>query len=359
MRILDRYATKQLLPVWIWCILVFLCVTVLIDLFEHLEEILRYHIPARTVVQYYLNFLPLVFVRASPLALLLSSAFIATRLVRYHELLAMHASGLSLIRASVPFLFVGWLVSVLVFVVNERVVPTTSSVYERIRHEAFRGQKTSPTLENVAIMDSQNRLYHARLFDTRHNELTDLTVLEHDAQSRPLRSLYARRTIYTPHGWLLLYGTISKTKISGQPPPEPEPFLERLIPFPVTPESFRQPETAPDTMRASELRQLIRHLKHVGITDVRRYRVELASKVTLPLMNLILCFIGFVGSTRRQTKGHLLGLGTSLGWGMLYYIGVAISHGIGKAGFLPVTIAVWLPHVVAVGSCLRTIRRVG
>ncbi|GEM_PF-5368564 len=42
---------------------------------------------------------------------------------------------------------------------------------------------------------------------------------------------------------------------------------------------------------------------------------------------------------------------------LLYYIGVAISHGLGKTGFLPVLVAVWLPHAVAVWACVRVLRR--
>ena len=115
MRILDRYTTKQLFPVWVWCMLVFVFISLLIDLFGHLEEILQYRIPLATVAQYYLTFTPLVIVRASPLALLLSCAFVAMRLVRYQELLAMHAGGVSLVRAGVPFVLVGWFVSLFVF----------------------------------------------------------------------------------------------------------------------------------------------------------------------------------------------------------------------------------------------------
>ena len=83
MRILDRYTVRQLVPAWIWCLLVFLFLSCLIDLFEHLDEILRYHISLATLAKYYLNFVPFVFVRASPLALLMASAFVATRLARY------------------------------------------------------------------------------------------------------------------------------------------------------------------------------------------------------------------------------------------------------------------------------------
>ncbi len=356
MRILDRYITRQLLPVWIWCILIFVFVSIVIDLFGHLEEILRYHIPAGTVLTYYLNFTPLVFVRASPLALLLSCAFIATRMVRFHELLAMHASGTSLQRAGLPFMFVGWLVTLLVFVMNEQVVPNTSAVYERLHYEAFGGRQQQTTLENVAAIDESNRIYHARLFDPANQELRDLTILEHDANSRPKQSLYASRAVFTPHGLLCLYGTIYHMNPTGALIGNPQPFVERLLELPITPEAIRQPETQPETMRYRKLRKLIKQLKHIGIKNVRRYQVELASKITLPLMNVVMCIIAFVGSTRRYHRGHLQGLGASLGWGVAYYIAVAISQALGKEGLLPVLLSVWAPHVLALWLCWRTSR---
>jgi lipopolysaccharide export system permease protein len=359
MRILDRYAVRQLLPVWIWCLIVFVFLSCLIDLFEHLDEILRYHIPPETVLQYYLNFIPLVCVRASPLALLLSGAFVASRLSRYQELLAMNASGTSLLRASVPFLFAGWVVSLCVFAVNELVVPQTSTVYERLRQEAFRGRETRQTVENVAIMDSFNRLYHARKLDLKAKELHGLTILEHDWHNRPTKSLYATRAMWTKHGWLLLDGTIARVGPRGISQGDPEPFIERLISYPVTPESFSQPEAHPETMRYGQLRLLIARLKQTGMANVRRYAVELASKLTLPLMNLVVCLIAFAGSTQPQLRGNLRGLGISLGWGLLYYVFVGFWEGIGKKGVLliPVFVAVWTPHVLAVGGCLRVLRR--
>jgi LPS export ABC transporter permease LptG len=359
MRILDRYAVKQLLPVWIWCLAVFVFLSVLIDLFEHLDEILRYHIPWEEVAQYYLNFMPIVFVRASPLALLLATAFVATRLTRYQEFLAMNASGTSLLRASVPFLYVGWLATLCVFLVNEQVVPRTSVVYERLRLETFRGRGPDAPVENVAIMDSMNRLYHARELDLKANELRNLTVLEHDWHNRPTKSVYASRAVSTPHGWLLLYGTIYRVGPRGTVEGEPEPFVERLIAYPVSVQSFAQPEARPESMRFSQLRLMITRMRQMGLKNVRRYMVELYGKLTLPLMNLVIGFIAFAGSTQPQLRGHLKGLGTSLLWGIAYYFGVGVGHSFAKQGmlFLPAIIWVWAPHAIAVWWCVRTLRR--
>ncbi len=358
MRILDRYLVRQVLPVWLWCLMVFISLSCLIDFFGQLDEILRYQVPAKTVFQYYLNFAPLVFVRASPMALLFAVAFIATRLARYQEFLAMNASGTSLLRASLPFLFVGWLGSLCVFLVNDRLVPQSMATYQRIRQEAFRGHPEDG-VDNVAVMDNFNRLYHARKLDLQNHELSDLTILEHDWQNRPTKNLYASRAIWTKHGWLVLYGRIYRVGPGGQIQGEPEQFVERLLSYPVTPETFIQPEARPETMPYGQLRLLIARFRNLGMNNLKRYRAELLAKLTLPVMNLIVCLLGFAGSTQPQLRGHLRGLGMSLGWGLVYYVVVAIAQGLAKqVPIILVPLTMWAPHVAAVWWSLRVLRKV-
>ncbi len=349
MRILDRYAVRQLLPVWIWCLVIFIFLSCLIDLFGRLDEIIRYHLSARMVLSYYLHFIPVVWVWASPVAVLLSAAFVAMRLARYHELLAMSASGVSPLRAAMPFLFIGWVASLLVFFVKDLAVPKASAACDRLQRELFRDDADGETsiVDNVALIDSFNRLYHARELDRNAGELRDLTVLEHDAHNRPIKSLYANRAVWTRHGWLLLSGTIYAVGPQGQVLGDPQSFVDRLIPYPVTPESFLQPEAMPETMRYRDLRLLIRRLRQMGTFSVRRYAVELVAKITLPLVNLVICLVGFVGAAQPGFRGNLRGVGVSLGWGVAYYLLVAASHAVAKRWPVPIMPILWLPHVAA------------
>jgi lipopolysaccharide export system permease protein len=356
MRILDRHETRQLLPVWLWCLVVFITVSLFIDLFEHLDEILRYGIPPATVARYYLSFAPLVFVQACPLALLLSTAFVATRLVRHQELLAMTAGGVSRLRVSVPFLFVGWLATALVFVVNDRIVPDAAATYQRLREEAFRAE-AHEAMHNVATMDNANRLYHARVFDPLKPEIGDLTVLEHDAANRPRRSIYARRAIPVADGWRLFEGTITQMDSAGKLEGNPEPFIDRVLPLPITAKSFQKPEAEASAMSFHQLRSMLDRLRRIGITNVRRYEVELASKVTMPIMNLVVCLIAFLVATKPSSRGRLQELGLSLGWGVLYYLVVAGALGMGKESMVPVPVAVLGPHLLALAICWRALHR--
>ena len=359
MRILDRYVVRQLFPAWLWCLLVFVFLGSFVDLFGRLDEIVRYHVTAAQVVQYYLNFIPIIAVQASPLALLLASAFITMRLCRHQELLAMAASGTSLVRAAIPVAFVGWVASLTMFVVSNRIVPNATRVYERMRMEVFRSETEGDVIENVAMMDQENRLYYARKLSPSQLELRDLTILEHDATNHPMRSLYADRAIWTKHGWLMLFGTVYHMGPEGKVEGEPERFQERLLQFPVTIESFLEPEARPETMRYSQLRRLILRMRENKVGDTRRYRVDLAGKVTLPIMSLLIALIGFAGSTQLQTRGNLRGLGVSLGWGMLYYVSVAASHALTKAWpIIPIALGVWAPHIAALWWVIRRLKAV-
>ena len=269
----------------------------------------------------------------------------------------MNASGTSLVRASLPFLFVGWLTSIAVFIVSDSVVSKTAVVFDALREEAFRGRGVKDVRENVAVMDNFNRLYHAREMDLSSKQLRDLTILEHDWQNRPTKSLYASRAVWTDHGWLLLYGTIYRVGPRGILQGDPEPFTERLTSYPVTLDSFNQAEARPETMRYGKLRLLVRRLQQTGFVKVRRYIVELAAKLTFPIINLVVCLIGFAGSTRPQLRGHLRGLGMSLGWGMIYYLAVAASIGIAKQWPVPILPTVWAPHVIATVWCFLILQR--
>lgn len=359
MRILDRYVVRQLLPVSLWCLAVFVFLSCLVDLVERLDEILRFHIPVGAVLRYYANFVPLVTVRTAPLALLLASSFVAGRLTRHQEFLAMQAGGISPVRAWLPFAFIGWVASLTIFAVNDRIVPASAAVYEQLKRELFRAPPTDERLENVATLDAFNRLYHARTLVPATNTLEHLTILEHNLRNQPTKSLYAKQAVWTPHGWLLLSGTIYRVGPDGVLRGEPESFVERLLTLPVTPDAFRHPEARPDTMSFGQLRLLITRLTHLGLTNVRRYQVELLAKLTFPLMATVLCLIAFVGSSHLNVRGHLRGLGVSLGWGMLYYVAVGMGEGFGKKPWLwlPVWLPVVAPHALAVWWCLRALRR--
>ena len=96
MKILDRYLLKNFLIPLSYCLFVFCLLYVVIDVFGHLDEILRNNVPFVVLVKYYLSLLPLVFVQTVPVATLLAVVYMIGTMNRSNELTALKASGINI-----------------------------------------------------------------------------------------------------------------------------------------------------------------------------------------------------------------------------------------------------------------------
>jgi len=193
-RILDRYLMRSFVFPFFACVLLFSFIFIVIDLFSHLDEILKYAVPPAVLLPYYGAFCPITFVETSPMALLLAALYSLGLLNKRHEIRAMRASGLSLFHILGPYLFVGLLAAVGSFLVNETVVP---KVVGRVAllEERFGPPKSGQkdVLEHIALFGKDNRLYYASRYHPQKKELKDLVILEDDASYVPVSKTWAKR----------------------------------------------------------------------------------------------------------------------------------------------------------------------
>src|ERR1035441_5747728 len=138
MRLLDRYLLRELLVPLGFCLWGFLLLWISSDLFAKLGEFQAKGMVARDIAEYYGVVLPEFLVLVLPIALLLAMLYALTNHARHQEITAIRAAGLSLWRISVPYLGVGFLASLVLFVVNEFWAPSSDERAEAIlmRHQA-------------------------------------------------------------------------------------------------------------------------------------------------------------------------------------------------------------------------------
>ena len=214
MRILDRYLVRQFILPCLWCLMTFVVMTVIVDLFEHLDEIVSRHIPFEMCLRYYASFIPLIYVKTSPMAMLIATTFVLGNLHRHQEIIAMKASGISLAHIISPLVALGLLASASVFAVNEYVVPSASRIYERLQQEAFERPQQGEQQrlrENVTLLGRHNRLFHAQRFDPVNCTLFDLTVLEHDEEGALTGKIFAQQAQWDGQRWRL---TVPQKRLS-------------------------------------------------------------------------------------------------------------------------------------------------
>ncbi len=359
MRLLDQYLFRQTLAPLAFCVGGFLSLTIIIDLFGHLDEILKHRIPWRILVEYYLMYSPTIIALTLPLGVLLTVTFVLALLHRHNEITAMRASGISLYRIAAPFLVVGLLASTTIFLFSEYAIPPTTMRREQLRDQYFDAPPTdaaSPIVEHITLLGRENRLYYVGAFDLQTQTLRDITILEHDAAHRLTGKLYARRAQWDGQRWLFSHGFQARLDPQGNLVGQVESFEERAMWLAEQPEHFAHPDIRPELMRFFQLRLYLDQLASISPNTRRRLEVDLAYKLSAPWTCVVMALLG-IPCALRHRGGMLTGMGMSVLLGVVYYGVLAVSVALGKGGSGPAWLAVWSPHGLFAVVGLMALRR--
>ncbi len=108
MKLIDKYILRSLFVPTAYCLLTFCMLFVLFDLFDHLSDFIDAQTPFLQIVRYYFYILPAMLVFIVPISLLLGLLYGLWQLSKNNELTAMRASGVSLMRLTIPIMLAGW-----------------------------------------------------------------------------------------------------------------------------------------------------------------------------------------------------------------------------------------------------------
>ena len=137
MRILDKYLIKNFIAPFIYCLFTFTLLFVIVDLFNHLDEILRQRVPVVMLLKYFLYLTPTIFLQATPLSALLTTIYLLGTLNRHNEIVAMKASGINLIRIIFPIILLAIFFALSMELVNEKISPQALAKSMHIKNKSF------------------------------------------------------------------------------------------------------------------------------------------------------------------------------------------------------------------------------
>ncbi len=350
MKIIDKYMVKGFLGPLVWCLFTFTIMAIIIDIFSFIDDIVKFKIPVTSIIAFYVYYTPTIFLQVAPMAVLLSSIFVLSNLNKHNEITAMKSSGVSLWRIMAPLLIIGLLISMAIFIINEKVIPTSSKVASAIRRDELEKEKRpdrqTKVIQNIAIYGAGNRIIFARNYDTEKMTLGDIIIHEHDKAENLVSKITAQSGVWTGHGWrfykVIIWNIDNAGKILG----EPQFFKQKMIVLKERPKDFANREWRADYMSYKELKKYINNFRGVSIKIVRGLLVDLYYKVSFSLISLIILLIGAPFALITTRGGVLIGIGMSIAIGLLYYAFIAISLAFGKAGLLPPIVAAWLGNAV-------------
>jgi LPS export ABC transporter permease LptF/LPS export ABC transporter permease LptG len=347
--VIDRYLIRQYLIYLGLGTGIGAALVVVVDLLQTLDRFLRSKPPLLTILEHFLYRLPGELYKGLPMIVLIATVFLFLSLTRQRELDALKAAGVSLYRASLPVLLVAGAISALAVVFQEVALPDINARAEEVDRVKIRGQLPRHLQRQTQIWyrSSDTRFFRMALLDPVGKSMEGLTVVEISPDFRLVERLDARAARWTPEGWHVTEGVFRR--MGPQNRIASDPFGARLIPMPEHIDDFIQVHNAPDTMSFLELRAYVAKLREGG-HRVNRYLVQLYSKLSFPLVHVILALVAIpFALVSPRSGGRAMGVGVAVVIAVGYWVVHSAAVAFAQADLLPAALAAWTANIIFAG----------
>jgi lipopolysaccharide export system permease protein len=347
--IMDRYLIRQYLiylgiGTGVGAVLI-----VVVDLLQTLDRFLRSKPPFFTILEHFLYRMPGELYKGLPMIVLIATVFLFLSLTRQRELDALKAAGVSLYRASLPILLVAGVITVLAVVFQETALPDINAKADEVDRVKIRGQLPRHLQRQTQIWyrSSDTRFFRMALLDPVGKSMEGLTLLEISPDFRLVERVDAKTAQWTPEGWQLADGVLRRVGVQNRI--ASEPFAARMMSMPENIDDFIQVQNAPDTMSFLELRAYVTKLREGG-HRVNRYLVQLYSKLSFPLVHVIMALVAIpFALVSPRSGGRAMGIGVAIVIAVGYWIVHSVAIAFAQADLLPAALAAWTANIVFAG----------
>lgn len=349
MKIVHRYILLEFIKILLLISVGLIVVYMVVDIFENLKDFTKNHAGFITIAKYFLLHLPQTIYYIAPLSILFASFLNLGLFTKYNELTALRSGGLSALNIAAPVLVLTFMASVLIFFLNDSVVPTTNRRAEDIMRRVEKKPREMFFKEDSLWFKSDSHtLYNVRFIDPDNRILWRVNVysLAPDFQIR--ESITADRAISEDGQWFLESG-IRRVFTVNRPGLMVYPFDRLPIVLPFELKDVRHAVVQASEVRFSVLRKYIAKIRREGY-EVKRLAVDLYAKTSFPFAGFIMTLIGISLSMHMKRYGGIAaGIGLCIVISLLYWVSFSLSLHIGYAGHIPPFLSAWLANVVFMG----------
>lgn len=360
MRLLDRYLFRELLAPLAYCLGGFLIFWISFDAFKSLSDFQEDKLRLFDIIQYYFAMAPEFIVTVLPIALLLALLYALTHHVRYNEITAMRAAGVSLWRVSVPYLLVGFLASVALFALNEFCVPHNTEWAEHIlsHHVQKSGNLDAQNRFTDFVNTREHRLWHFSEYRVETTEMLN-PIVSWTLPDGSIRQLKADRAIRTNGVWTF-FGAKEFEQTNARAPLLPS-FQTNVLPMPEfdeTPKEIRceikfseyqglRGSRRPDIPLADLVAYLRLH-PDLSRADSRWLFTKFYGRLAAPWTCLVVVLIAIPFGAASGRRNLFVGVAGSIFICLGYFVIQSVSLALGSApnGHLPAWLAAWLPNLI-------------
>ena len=347
-RLIDGLILSDMVRFYFYMLTGFSALTLVITLFQRLDNITKNNTEWMVVFNYLVFLLPMILNSMAPIAGLIAVMVTFGILEKSSQVVAMKASGQSIYRLAVPALALSLVLSGLVFLNQDYVLPFTNRRQENLLNVIISGQQPPQTVDpakNKWIFGRDSRIYNYYYFDPTGNAFKQLTIL--DLSREPFgvkRRIFAERATWdaSSEGWILEHGWEREFEENRV---RVDYFDVKRFSFQEYPDYFKKDLREASMMTLAELKRHIDDLSSSGF-DVMELRVAFHSKIAFPLACLVMMIVGLPFAFSVGKRGALYGVTIGILIGLFYWGMLGLFGQMGRYEILPPILAAWGPNLL-------------
>jgi len=363
MKVLDKYILKHFLVILVVSSLLSVLLFLLVSVLDSLGSLMvRKQMSLVQIVQYFSYQIPQMAYYAAPLSVLFGLLLTLSVLGARSELTVIRVSGASWWQITRWPLIFTIVYTWLIYLIGGYIIPLANQKSKSFESAQIEKESTLPG-SNLWVFyrqdpEKQSAIYIKLYLPGRKSGIDQargIAWFRLDSSFFPVREVIAERGYYLGgYEWLLFRARIFNYSRNSAPVIEKKFMLFEELP--VKPKNFLSFQKWPGELSLPELDRQIRNLSKLGF-DPREYRVEYASRSSVPVACLILFALALGLSIRvRRPQGIYLNLAWALVITFSYFAIMAECLSLGKSGKLPPLLSAWAGNILFAAVAVYLLR---
>jgi lipopolysaccharide export system permease protein len=342
---IDRYTSWLFIGYFLGGLLIFVTIFTAVDA---MSTLVNYKdVALGSLLEYYSFMAPEIIQKMLPIACLLGVILTLSTMNKANELVALFASGMSLLRICLPMLAGVALISLAGFVVGDRLMPTMTKKKNYIFYNDIKKKPNmfSMVKTNRIWYRSRNSIFNIKTLSADGTKAQGLTMYLFSDDWDLLQMMTADAVSLNGQNWTLFDGSVTIfTKDSSFP--LTSQFKTKNIVMSEDSKDLQSTGQTSDMLSQSELKKFIDKNKEAGL-DTLAYEVDYQSKYSFAFAGLVMCLLGIPFTVgRARSGGTMLNAGISIALVFAYYVLYSSGITLGQHGSLPPLVAAWIPNVM-------------
>ncbi|MDR3312821.1 MAG: LptF/LptG family permease [Spirochaetaceae bacterium] len=341
--IFTRYLFRKFIPIFIGAVIFCSLVLVLIDLMMNLWRYMLDEVPFEQVATVMILYMPKTIFFAVPLSILFAACYALSDLYAHNELIAVHASGVSLFNFTSGLLLFSFLFSFALFVFEDRLVVPTYAKKVELQDTLLGKTQSLDASRIVVISRGGNIVYKADRYSNEEQRLEKLYLVVRNSDKSLMAILRADYADWDGEKWRLV-APIQYTSKNDSLVMEGGADQGILAELTEAPETFRNNTLSVEEVNVAQAKVYISKLQRSGL-PVAEAQSQYYKKFAFPFVVFIVVFlsIGLSGKTRKNVM--IVSFMLCLFSAVAFYIMQMVTMLLAQNGMIPPIAGAWFPVI--------------